>query len=507
MLTKGYWKSLIRRLLGRPAPDFAVIRSAWPGMTTVQERDYCYHFARDHYQGKGAIVDLGCWLGATTASLAEGLRESRRVRPSGQIHAYDQFLWEGYMEGYLPDHFQPGESTLGDVEDRLYAWKEWITLQPGDLNHQSWDGEPIEFLLVDVIKSASLAETVVRSFFPALQPGSLVVQQDFSHFYTGWIQLLHYHLRDYFTPIADIPESCSLVFRLEKPIPEEKLRNFDWLHTPQQDEIESAFALARQWVAEEKFARLIAAEICLLMRLRQFEKAHAMIDHFQKTSFAEDIDFQRSLSLLKKWDISHGVEGIQKVGPREYVGGLWEAMGQLQFNFLVEQGLKPSHRFLDIGCGCLRGGRLFIDYLDAGNYFGMDKEPLLLQAGRDELGDELLTQKAPLLQQSDQFEFRCFESPVDVALAQSLFTHLPESQILLCLSRLRDVITSDGVLFATFFEECRLLNNPEEAHDHHYFGYTKKQMEEFGSKTGWRAEYIGHWKHPRGQKMMKYHPI
>lgn len=42
--------------------------------------------------------------------------------------------------------------------------------------------------------------------------------------------------------------------------------------------------------------------------------------------------------------------------PHEAVGGDWEKIGKLQFEFLVSRGLRPHHRMLDIGCGTLRGG-------------------------------------------------------------------------------------------------------------------------------------------------------
>jgi hypothetical protein len=51
-----------------------------------------------------------------------------------------------------------------------------------------------------------------------------------------------------------------------------------------------------------------------------------------------------------------GEEAVEKLGHRNYVGGMWEEIGKLQFDFLVQQGLKPSHCFLDIGCGSFRGG-------------------------------------------------------------------------------------------------------------------------------------------------------
>jgi hypothetical protein len=46
---------------------------------------------------------------------------------------------------------------------------------------------------------------------------------------------------------------------------------------------------------------------------------------------------------------------------RELIGGLGELMGDHQLQFLVDQGLKPEHRLLDIGCGSLRLGVKAID--------------------------------------------------------------------------------------------------------------------------------------------------
>src|SRR5205807_6035012 len=57
---------------------------------------------------------------------------------------------------------------------------------------------------------------------------------------------------------------------------------------------------------------------------------------------------------------------------RAIVGGAWEEIGRLQFEFLTGNGLKPHHRLLDVGCGALRGGLHFIRYLDEGNYVGVD---------------------------------------------------------------------------------------------------------------------------------------
>ena len=51
---------------------------------------------------------------------------------------------------------------------------------------------------------------------------------------------------------------------------------------------------------------------------------------------------------------------------REYVGGMWESIGRLQFDFLINQGMKPESILLDIACGCLRLGVHAIPYLNKG---------------------------------------------------------------------------------------------------------------------------------------------
>jgi len=62
---------------------------------------------------------------------------------------------------------------------------------------------------------------------------------------------------------------------------------------------------------------------------------------------------------------------------REYVGGMWEEIGTLQFNFLLSRGLKPESYLLDIGCGSLRLGVKAIPYLERSHYLGIEKHARL----------------------------------------------------------------------------------------------------------------------------------
>ncbi len=46
--------------------------------------------------------------------------------------------------------------------------------------------------------------------------------------------------------------------------------------------------------------------------------------------------------------------------------------------------------------------------------------------------------------------------------------------------------------------------NPERPHAHGYFAYTVDEMMEFGRVHGYEPNYIGDWRHPRGQVMVEY---
>jgi len=197
---------------------------------------------------------------------------------------------------------------------------------------------------------------------------------------------------------------------------------------------------------------------------------------------------------------------IRKLGHREFVGGLWDEIGQLQFGFMVDHGLGPEHVFLDVACGSLRGGRHFICYLEPGHCLGIDKSEELVRSGlEEEVGEQLVAERAPEIVISDRFEFSRLSKRPDFALAQSLFTHLTVSDIRRCLSNLRR-FADDCRFYATFFEVAEPVENEHRSHSRLMFYYTAEEMARMGAEAGWEAQYIGDWNHPRDQKMILYVP-
>jgi SAM-dependent methyltransferase len=173
---------------------------------------------------------------------------------------------------------------------------------------------------------------------------------------------------------------------------------------------------------------------------------------------------------------------------------------------------------LDIGCGALRLGVKAIDFLEQGHYFGSDINPALMQAGYQQELNEQQRAKLPEnhLHASEDFDFSFLPAPVDMAVAQSLFTHLPLNHLRHCLAKLAGHIRMGGLFFATAwivpedhpiaepYQQSGELDGepittyPIQDSYHYYaddFHYAARQLP-------WQLQIIGNWNHPRGQQML-----
>jgi len=213
-------------------------------------------------------------------------------------------------------------------------------------------------------------------------------------------------------------------------------------------------------------------------------------------------------------------EVVTRGDHRGVVGGLWDEVGRLQHDFLVAHGLLPTHQLLDVGCGSLRGGLHFIPYLNPGNYWGVDMNNSLIEAGWNE---ELRTANLQTRQPREQlvclqdFEFSSLGKRFDFAIAVSVFTHLNLNRIRRCLTRLAPVMRPGGKFFATFFE-VQTAHEAEESkpHDpggivtyscHDPFHYRLGDFQFAIADLPFTLRYHGDWNHPRDQKILEFEAI
>lgn len=138
---------------------------------------------------------------------------------------------------------------------------------------------------------------------------------------------------------------------------------------------------------------------------------------------------------------------------KSYIGSNYDLMSATQFNLLTLLGLREHHYLLDIGCGSLRVGKLFIPYLLQGRYCGIEPNRQLLFDGIEyEIGYDMKGRKMPYFDFNSDFNCSVFNRKFDFILAQSIFSHASQDQIRKCLLEAKKVMKPESIFVATFVE-------------------------------------------------------
>lgn len=182
------------------------------------------------------------------------------------------------------------------------------------------------------------------------------------------------------------------------------------------------------------------------------------------------------------------------VGPSEK----YDLIGATQFNLLTFLDLREDHYLLDIGCGSLRAGKLFIPFLLAGRYHGIEPEQWLIDEGlRNELGQDILEVKKPVFNNDKDFTLSIFDRKFDYILAHSIFSHAAERQIGRCLSEARKVMKPTSLFIATFAKGDDDYSGDEWVYPG-FVMYTEARMRALFEEQGLASSILS-WPHPEFQ--------
>jgi SAM-dependent methyltransferase len=179
--------------------------------------------------------------------------------------------------------------------------------------------------------------------------------------------------------------------------------------------------------------------------------------------------------------------------------GSWLKIGQMQFGYLLSHGLKPGMRMLEIGCGNLRAGRLFIEHLDAGDYYGIDISPDILLAAQRTLAEAGLQHKLPHLTLVQDLKLEFLPAGhFDVVHAHSVFSHCPIEVIDECLAHVGRVMKPGGFFDFTF--------DRTDGAEHHVlredFYYQTGTLVALAGRHGLAAQFMKDWEqlpHPQSK--------
>ncbi len=186
------------------------------------------------------------------------------------------------------------------------------------------------------------------------------------------------------------------------------------------------------------------------------------------------------------------VQPRPKTGDRDYrafVGGAnrYDTKAATQFSLLCALGLRDHHRLLDIGCGSLRAGRLFIPYLNQGRYYGIEPNKWLVDSGiKENLGEDLVALRRPRFSYRDDFSVDDFGVHFDYVIAQSIFTHSGPDLVRKALDAVARVLQPGGIMAANF-SECRWPATTSAPPGWHYPGnvsYRPETMQAIAKEAG-----------------------
>lgn len=196
-----------------------------------------------------------------------------------------------------------------------------------------------------------------------------------------------------------------------------------------------------------------------------------------------------------------GDEGLYRsfVGPMDN----YDLVSAMQFNLLTFLGLRENHNLLDVGCGSLRAGRVFIPYLKPGHYFGLEPEQWLIEEGiQKELGQDLIDIKQPRFSNDLNFTLTGFGEQFDFVLAQSVFSHAAQPHMRRCLSEAKKVMKPSAMFAATYIKGKENYTGEEWC----YPGYSTFRpdfVERLAQEHGLACKHL-EWPHPSGQSWVVF---
>jgi SAM-dependent methyltransferase len=167
--------------------------------------------------------------------------------------------------------------------------------------------------------------------------------------------------------------------------------------------------------------------------------------------------------------------------------------GRMQFRYLVDHGLASTDRVLEIGCGNLRAGRFFIDYLDQGNYYGIDISPEILLSAERVLAENRLQDKVPRLTYTGDLTFGFLPAGYfNVIHANSVFTHCPIEIIEECFAHVGRIMAPGAFFDFTFY---RAGDTEYQVHREDFY-YQTETLTGLAAKFGLAARLMDDWLDP-----------
>jgi hypothetical protein len=224
--------------------DSVVVESSTiPTMISAEERRYLFWLTSSVWRGTGHVVEMGPWLGGSTACLSAGMMKNP-ARAARKLFVFDDFVWRPFMADRADLPIRAGDSFKSYFEENVERYSSLIVCQRASLPDHLlseegatltrrdsegvptlvWTGrEPVEILFIDGAKSWSGLRHLLVEFADSLIPDqALIVCQDYKYWGTYWVPLMMEMLREHFD-LAHVVRQNTVTFRLRGRLPAERV--------------------------------------------------------------------------------------------------------------------------------------------------------------------------------------------------------------------------------------------------------------------------------------------
>jgi hypothetical protein len=158
-----------------------------PNMLEIDAMRYYVWLGRT-LDSAGAVIELGAWMGGSTACLANGLRQNSRYR-NCKLHVFDSFIWGNWMAQFatdpaLPARYRAGDNFMDAFLRYCTAYLDVLEVTQCELTFDSdgsglaparWDRGPIGAFVVDHSDRYAANVKAWTVFAPSFVPGRTIV--------------------------------------------------------------------------------------------------------------------------------------------------------------------------------------------------------------------------------------------------------------------------------------------------------------------------------------------
>jgi hypothetical protein len=199
-----------------------------PGMISNAERALLFNLAKHYYTGTGLIIDAGVFLGASTVCFGEGIRQATENGEKSKplIWSFEKGVvrknFDRFVKRFkLPEH-TIGESFGQTLKNLTSSYSDSIKLHLDDiLKYKHPSNQSIEIAFLDILKTEKVCKHCIEQFYPNLNVGSYVIQQDYFFDQLPFVKYMQEAFSDCFSFEGQV--NSSAVFKLVKKITSDDL--------------------------------------------------------------------------------------------------------------------------------------------------------------------------------------------------------------------------------------------------------------------------------------------